>query len=119
MLFKKEKLDENARPLERLQDHQKAITCMALSDDQSLLVTGSDDGTARMYSAKTPYTECLGVFRYYILIHKFCSFTCHRLTFIYFYFKSFLLGWIISFVRPFRDNVLTPFLFPVVQFTFD
>ncbi|CAG0913996.1 unnamed protein product [Notodromas monacha] len=63
MLFRKEKVDDKALPLEKNSDHDKSITCMALSDDQSLLVSGSDDGTARMYSAKTTSMECLGVFR--------------------------------------------------------
>ena len=42
-------------------DHDGAINCMALSEDKSLLVTGSDDFTARMWSTKTDDTECIGV----------------------------------------------------------
>ena len=42
-------------------DHDGAINCMGLSEDGSLLVTGSDDHTARMWSTQTDDTECLGV----------------------------------------------------------
>lgn len=34
---------------------------MVLSDDGSLLVTGSDDRTVRMWSTLSDPTECLGV----------------------------------------------------------
>ena len=36
---------------------------MALSEDSSMLVTGSEDSTARMWSTKTDDTECIGVLR--------------------------------------------------------
>ncbi|XP_043214180.1 WD repeat-containing protein 86-like isoform X2 [Amphibalanus amphitrite] len=42
-------------------EHEGAINCMGLSEDGSLLVTGSDDWTARMWSTQTDDTECLGV----------------------------------------------------------
>lgn len=49
---------------ETLGDHDESVNCMALSDDMSMLVTGSEDATARMWSTHTPETECLGVLRY-------------------------------------------------------
>ncbi|KAK7069086.1 WD repeat-containing protein 86 [Halocaridina rubra] len=45
---------------ETLQEHTDAINCIAISEDGSLLVTGSEDSTARMWSTKTEDTECLG-----------------------------------------------------------
>ncbi len=48
---------------ETLGDHDESINCMALSDDGSMLVTGSEDSTARMWSLVTGETECLGVLR--------------------------------------------------------
>ncbi|GFY72125.1 WD repeat-containing protein 86 [Trichonephila inaurata madagascariensis] len=47
--------------LQDIKDHKGGINCMVLSDDGSLLVTGSDDKTARMWSTLSDPTECLGV----------------------------------------------------------
>ncbi|CAG0912333.1 unnamed protein product [Notodromas monacha] len=44
-------------------DHEDAITAMCISDDNSLLVTTSDDKTARMWVVNEPKTECLGVLK--------------------------------------------------------
>ncbi|XP_076040135.1 uncharacterized protein LOC143024802 [Oratosquilla oratoria] len=44
-------------------DHENAINCMVLSEDSSLLVTGSDDKTARMWCTQTEDMQCLGVFK--------------------------------------------------------
>lgn len=55
--------DKNNRLLETVTDHEGDINCMALSEDQSLLVTGSEDCTARMWSTKTAITECLGIMK--------------------------------------------------------
>merc|ERR1712241_1290917 len=49
--------------LETMGDHEESINCMALSEDGSMLVTGSEDSTARMWSTKTDETECIGVLR--------------------------------------------------------
>lgn len=50
--------------LETLADHTDSINCMALADDESLLVTGSEDKTARMWTTQDPTgSECLGVLR--------------------------------------------------------
>lgn len=46
--------------LETLSEHTDAINCLALSEDGSLLVTGSEDGTTCMWSTKTEKTESLG-----------------------------------------------------------
>lgn len=48
---------------ETLGDHDESINCMVLSEDGSMLVTGSEDSTARMWSTKTDETECLGVLK--------------------------------------------------------
>ena len=50
---------------ETMADHEESINCMALSEDGSMLVTGSEDSTARMWSTKTEETECIGVLRYH------------------------------------------------------
>ncbi|GIY02053.1 WD repeat-containing protein 86 [Caerostris darwini] len=47
--------------LQEIKDHKSGINCMVLSDDGSMLVTGSDDKTARMWSTLSDPTECLGV----------------------------------------------------------
>ncbi|PRD26522.1 UNVERIFIED_CONTAM: WD repeat-containing protein 86 [Trichonephila clavipes] len=47
--------------LQDIKDHKGGINCMVLSDDGSLLVTGSDDKTARMWSTLSDPTECLGM----------------------------------------------------------
>lgn len=49
--------------LETKEDHDESINCMALSEDGSMLVTGSEDSTARMWSTKTEETECIGVLK--------------------------------------------------------
>ena len=48
---------------ETLGDHEEAINCMALSDDGSMLVTGSEDSVVRMWSTTTPDTECIGALK--------------------------------------------------------
>lgn len=44
-----------------LDDHESGINCMALSHDQTVLATGSDDHTVRLWSTKTTPIECLSV----------------------------------------------------------
>ncbi len=48
---------------ETLGDHEQCINCMALSDDGSMLVTGGEDFSARMWSTVTGETECLGLLK--------------------------------------------------------
>lgn len=55
--------DKNGWLRETLVDHEDAINCISLSEDGSLLVTGSEDKTARMWSTKTEETECLGILK--------------------------------------------------------
>ena len=50
-------------PLETLCDHDKGINCMATSEDGSLLVTGSEDKTARLWDISSKETECIGIMR--------------------------------------------------------
>jgi WD40 repeat protein len=47
--------------LQTLDDHESGINCMALSNDGSVLATGSDDHNIRLWSAKTTPVECLSV----------------------------------------------------------
>ncbi|XP_064090092.1 WD repeat-containing protein 86-like isoform X2 [Macrobrachium nipponense] len=48
---------------ETLCDHSQGITCMAVSEDGSLIATGSDDKTVRMWAAGDSETECLGILK--------------------------------------------------------
>ncbi|XP_071524402.1 uncharacterized protein [Panulirus ornatus] len=50
-------------PQETLCDHDGSINCVAASDDQSLLVTGSDDRTVRVWDIVSPDAECIGILR--------------------------------------------------------
>ncbi|KAK8754016.1 hypothetical protein OTU49_008024 [Cherax quadricarinatus] len=50
-----------ASPLTTITEHQGGINCMALSEDSSLLVSGSDDRTVHMWSTKSEPIENLGV----------------------------------------------------------
>ncbi len=49
--------------LQTLEEHEGGINCMALSEDGSVLVTGSEDRTARLWTTKTPYCECIGILK--------------------------------------------------------
>ncbi len=56
-------VEKKENPLkETIADHDAPINCLALSEDGTILVTGSEDATARMWSITTPETDCLGVF---------------------------------------------------------
>ncbi|XP_076351524.1 uncharacterized protein LOC143247398 [Tachypleus tridentatus] len=46
--------------LEKIVEHKEGINCMALSEDGSLLVTGSEDKTAKMWSTQSNPIELLG-----------------------------------------------------------
>lgn len=46
--------------LQSLNQHTAGINCMALSEDGSVLATGSEDKTARLWSTKTKKCECMG-----------------------------------------------------------
>lgn len=50
--------------LETMADHEESINCMCVSEDGSMLVTGSEDATARMWATKTEETECIGVLKW-------------------------------------------------------
>ena len=49
--------------IETMAGHEKGINCMALSEDGSVLATGSEDKTARLWSTKTHSCECIGILR--------------------------------------------------------
>ena len=46
-----------------LDDHEGGINCMCVSEDGSVIATGSEDRTARLWTAKTEYTECIGILK--------------------------------------------------------
>ena len=54
---------QNTYLLEEYAEHTGGINCMALSEDGSVLVTGSEDKTARLWSTKTPHCECIGILK--------------------------------------------------------
>ncbi|CAF0911586.1 unnamed protein product [Didymodactylos carnosus] len=47
--------------LQTLDEHEAGINCMVLSEDGSVLATGSDDHSIRLWSAKTDLVECIGI----------------------------------------------------------
>lgn len=49
--------------LETMVGHERGINCMALSEDGSVLATGSEDKTARLWSTRTHNCECIGILR--------------------------------------------------------
>ena len=55
-------LYQNTQVKETLGDHSSSVNCMALSEDLSVIVTGSEDNTARMWTLNGS-TDCIGVFR--------------------------------------------------------
>ena len=46
-----------------LDDHEAGVNCAALSDDGSVLATGSEDKSARLWSTKTDRCECIGILK--------------------------------------------------------
>lgn len=52
---------EKASLLQTCEDHEGSINCMEISEDGSVLVTGSDDSNLRLWSTKTDTIECIGV----------------------------------------------------------
>ena len=50
-------------PLETINAHDDCVNCMALSEDSSLLVTGSDDNTAKLWSIMTSSVQDLGTLK--------------------------------------------------------
>ena len=56
----KEKSDKNYL-LQVCEEHDGSINCMELSEDGSVLATGSDDGNIRLWSTKSEQTDCIGI----------------------------------------------------------
>lgn len=50
-----------SRLIEVLDDHEGGVNCMAISEDGSVMVTGSEDRTARIWTTKTEHCECIGI----------------------------------------------------------
>ena len=49
--------------IQTLDDHEGGINCMSLSADGSVLATGSEDRTARLWSSRSERCECIGILR--------------------------------------------------------
>ena len=49
--------------MQSMHEHESGINCMALSEDGSVLATGGEDKTARVWSTKTELCECIGILR--------------------------------------------------------
>ncbi|XP_037075653.1 WD repeat-containing protein 86-like isoform X2 [Pollicipes pollicipes] len=49
--------------LEAIADHEGSINVMAVSEDRSVLVTGAEDCTARLWNTEGAETECMGILR--------------------------------------------------------
>lgn len=47
--------------LDAIHEHGGSINCMALSDDMSVLVTGSEDRSVRLWTTKTRRCDCIGI----------------------------------------------------------
>jgi len=47
--------------LDVLTDHKGGVNAMALSEDEAILATGSDDHTVRLWTTTTDVCECIGV----------------------------------------------------------
>ena len=47
--------------LQTCEEHEGSINCMDLSDDASVLATGSDDKTIRLWSTKNDNIDCIGI----------------------------------------------------------
>jgi len=60
----KSKVRAEAKPthlLDVLTDHEGGVNTMALSYDEAILATGSDDHTVRLWTTVTDVCECIGV----------------------------------------------------------
>ena len=55
---------EEDRPehlLQTIEDHKLGVNCVEISEDRSLLVTGGEDCTARLFSTLSNPCECIGI----------------------------------------------------------
>jgi WD40 repeat protein len=46
--------------VEKVEEHEGGINCMALSEDGSVLLTGAEDCSARLWTTRTERATCLG-----------------------------------------------------------
>lgn len=47
--------------IQTCEEHESSINCMEISDDKSVIVTGSDDTNIRLWSTQTDMIECIGL----------------------------------------------------------
>ena len=47
--------------LDVLREHKGGVNAMVLSEDETILATGSDDHTVRLWTTVTDVCECIGV----------------------------------------------------------
>ena len=56
-------LEKSGEQLEVLEEHEESINCMAVAEDESFIVTGSEDHTAIVWSTNTARPENIGTLR--------------------------------------------------------
>ena len=47
--------------LQTCEEHESSVNCLEISDDKSVIVTGSDDTNIRLWSTQTDMIECIGL----------------------------------------------------------
>ena len=47
--------------LQTCDEHESSVNCMEISDDKSVIVTGSDDTNIRLWSTQSDFIECIGL----------------------------------------------------------
>lgn len=65
----------SGRLLTKWHAHYRGVTCLVLCDDQSLLVSGSEDGTVRVYSLVTVFDEVARQKGDHLYVHSFLEHT--------------------------------------------
>jgi len=55
---------KEAEPVVICGDHEASINCMAMSEDYTLMITGADDGVAKLWATHTEHLDCVGTLLY-------------------------------------------------------
>ena len=55
------KKKEKVEAFQICREHEDSINCMDVSEDGSLLATGSDEGTIRLWTTQTMPVECVAL----------------------------------------------------------